>query len=162
MVQEFVDDVLVNWETKLIFFDRVYSHAVLVSPIHGVNDLVGQNAIDAIDDAEEVSCEEPEPNPGGSRRVRSRYIPDDFVIKKAGEILDLIEGRLPYARVDVVVGTRDVEKNDLEGPFETEKILYLMEVELIEPSLYFEPSSAGVFGDLILNMVGERRLRIGV
>ena len=249
MVQEFVDDVLVNWETKLVFFDRVYSHAILGSPIHGgvkemeeENDRNGSESLgecvriekesrffnrenrdfhlnantlsetNAIPRAivEEISHESKsesnsESKSSAKQKFRCGYYPDEYVIAKASKVLDLIDGRLPYARVDVVVGTKKAaapveaaggllcatggsEDGDTGGgndgatggcddgatgendggssespagdSFKKENMIHLMEVELIEPSLYFDSSSAVVFGNLVLEMIEKRKLQI--
>ena len=168
MVQDFIEDVSLNWELKMMFFDRVYSHSVARPPTH----------------------------PDAQGKWRNEYLssllgkkeallcfPCQDVIQKAAGVLSLIPGRLSYARVDLVVGrlglggddgddkrpgaafwqelgfVLDESKNTLEGlsASSVDRQIYLMEVELIEPSLYLSPRSAQILGDLVLGKLNEGR-----
>ena len=174
MVQDFIRDVSLNWELKLMFFDREYSHSVTRPPTHR--------------------------DPGGS--PRNEYLlsllgekevlpcfPCRDVIQKAARVLDLIPGPLSYARVDLVIGRLGLEEGYdgkttdsfgstgapdasfwqelgfvLDEPIDRREAhpatsmhrrVYLMEVELIEPSLYLSPGSAQTLGDLVLERMKE-------
>ena len=69
--------------------------------------------------------------------------PPPSVIEKASEVLDLIPGRLSYARVDVVLNPNKDH-------------IYLMEIELLEPALWLDETSGKIFGDHILDCIRER------
>ena len=181
MVQDFIEDVALNWELRLIFLDRVYSHSLARPPTHHdeqrsptneyLSSLLGE-------EEEAIVC-----------------YPDDRIIQKAGGILDLIEGHLAYTRIDVIVGRLRRDQGDdekdgrnadhlsrAENPKNVEfwrqlgfvvddgrsidlvgaededdkretnddRVIHLMEVELIEPALYLTPKSAEVLGNGIL------------
>jgi glutathione synthase/RimK-type ligase-like ATP-grasp enzyme len=98
VVQEFIPEVIEDGEWSLIYFDRKFSHAVKKAPKAGdfrVQQELGGSALAAV--------------------------ASDPLLRTAQEALDVVEGDLLYARVDLV----DTGK----GPL-------LMELELIEPSLF--------------------------
>ena len=137
MVQQFVDDIVDKWEMKLIFLDRIFSHAMVKSPSHDANDGLDENL------------------GVGSAFSRKRKtttvpcVPGADVIERASEVLDSIEGRVVYARVDVVLSDlRNVDERN---------VLYLMEIELIEPYLFLDRKSGEVLGKLILDRMGEAK-----
>ena len=170
MVQDFIEDVFLSWELRLIFLGRVYSHSVLRPPTHrGDGSVKNERLHSLLDGAEEPL----------------RCHPAEEVIKKAGEILDLIEGRITYARIDVILGRLDDgasgstllafdEEGHIGPVFNSEELaavepcsepcnsspddggktkrwhMYLMEVELIEPTLYLDERAAQRFGNLVL------------
>ena len=69
--------------------------------------------------------------------------PDPLLVRRARDVLDAVGGRLLYARVDCV--------RTSEGD------LALMELELIEPSLYFRMDAEAPrrFAHALLRMLGD-------
>jgi glutathione synthase/RimK-type ligase-like ATP-grasp enzyme len=116
IVQEFLPAILTQGEWSLIFFDKVFSHAVVKTP--------------------------PSDVPNDSRtefRIQTRYgghfetVPDGLVpatlMRFASQVLTQVPERLLHARVDVVV-TGDGDP-------------CLMELEVLDPMLYLtEPTQA--------------------
>jgi len=100
LVQPFINDIQTEGEISMIFFNKVYSHAVLKKPKKG--EFRSNYAY------------------GGKE---SRINPDINIIIQAQNILNKINFKLLYARVDGI---------NIAGVF------YLMELELIEPYLFFE------------------------
>ena len=98
ILQEFVSEVLANGEWSLIFFDRVFSHAVKKLPKSG--DFRVQEEL------------------GGASTA---MLPPQHVLEAADRALGHVADQLLYARVDMV---------------ERENGVALMELELIEPSLF--------------------------
>jgi len=98
LIQDFRNEIVETGEWSLIFFDREFSHAVLKYPSAG--DFRVQEELGGIISAE---------------------IPSASLIRQAQNVLDNVNGRLLYARVDGILS-----KNEF----------LLMELELIEPSLF--------------------------
>ena len=123
IVQEFVESVTAKGEWSLIYFGGEFSHSVLKAPRAG--DFRVQD-----DFGGTVSFDPP---PGHLFDVAEK------VLAGAQTVLGLT-GPLPYARVDLV------EAQD-RGP------ALLMELELIEPELFFraDPASKGRFAREILS-----------
>src|SRR5262249_16204563 len=116
LIQPFMPEIVHEGEWSLIFFDGIYSHAVLLKP--------------AFDDFR-VQLRH-----GGIARTVQ---PSDVMMRKSQTILSLLEEKRPlYARVDFVRKDNKV---------------FLMELELIEPALFFNwhPSSASRFVDVLLH-----------
>jgi glutathione synthase/RimK-type ligase-like ATP-grasp enzyme len=121
MVQEFLPEILTGGEWSLIYFDKMFSHAVIKKP---------PSLKHTSDDREKCRAE---------FRVQAQYggyfeaVPEGCVpmtlIHFGSQVLTKIPERLLYARVDVVM-TGD------RGP-------YLMELEVLDPLLFLtEPSQA--------------------
>jgi glutathione synthase/RimK-type ligase-like ATP-grasp enzyme len=120
IVQEFATEIQTHGEWSFLFFNKIYSHAVLKQPKSG--DFRVQR------------------NYGGSV---SLGVPEPALIEQARAILDAVDADLLYARVDVI---------------ERDGKLLLMELELIEPHLFFEqdPAAASRFADALLNKLTVR------
>ncbi len=116
MLQEVIPEVVERGEVSLVFFDGVFSHAVLKRAKAG--DFRVQKDF------------------GG--RVE-RVTPSTDVLAFAQRVIDQTDGCL-YARVDLVESAR--------GPL-------LMELELIEPELYFlnAPEAATHMAQLVLDRI---------
>lgn len=99
MAQPFLENINLEGEFSLHFFDGEFSHAILKTPKEG--DFRSQEEF-------------------GSN-VQS-IVPTEEQLHYAKKVLSHIRKKLLYARVDFVRGGKDY---------------YLMELELIEPSLYF-------------------------
>lgn len=109
LAQPYLASIEQNGEISLVFFDRVFSHAVRKRAAVG-GFLIHEEH-------------------GGSLR---RAWPDPLRIEDARAVLGWVDGPLPYARVDLV------EDGDRA---------WLIELELIEPELFFrfDRASAGRF-----------------
>ena len=116
MVQQFVPEVQTRGEWSLIFFGGRYSHAVLKRPKSG--DFRVQEEY------------------GGSSEAA---VPSTALIEQASRIIDLIEDKLLFTRVDGV---------EVDGKF------CLMELELIEPLLFLshDPRAPQRFAQAILEL----------
>ena len=99
LIQKFIGEILTEGELSLIFFNKVFSHAVIKKPKTG--DFRVQT------------------DHGGTSED---FYPDEKIIADAAGFLSDIPGPLLYARVDGVIINHD---------------FYLMELELIEPALFF-------------------------
>lgn len=120
LIQAFMPEILNEGEWSLIFFNGIYSHAVLLKPAAG-------------DFRVQIKH-------GGT--VQSNC-PTKAMIQEAKRVLSLIDGEVPlYARIDFV------RKNNQ---------LYLMELELIEPALFFrwEPAAASRLADALLRRLAS-------
>jgi glutathione synthase/RimK-type ligase-like ATP-grasp enzyme len=106
LVQPFLEEVVRDGEWSLIFFGGTFSHAVLKRPRAG--DFRVQNDF------------------GGSSVLT---VPSAELVAEAARVLEAIDGRWLYARVDGVV---------VNGTF------LLMELELTEPSLFLELDDTAV------------------
>ena len=102
IIQEYMETVT-HGEYSLVFFDKKFSHAVKKTP--KIGDFRSQEAFGGEDVAIAVSND---------------------IIKQAQYVLDRIDEKLLYARVDGLV---------VDGKF------YLMELELAEPYLFLETNS---------------------
>ncbi|MBV9788046.1 MAG: hypothetical protein JOZ51_07735 [Chloroflexi bacterium] len=113
MIQEFIPEVTTSGELSLMFFGKVYSHAVYKRPRQG--DFRVQTDF------------------GGTREIAA---PPQSVIAQAQAIVDSIAEPLQFARVDGI---------------EVEGRLVLMELELIDPLLFFsyDPAAAQRFAEVI-------------
>jgi len=116
MVQRFVDEVQTRGEWSFMFFGGEYSHAVLKRP------------------------------KAGDFRVQEEYggyaesvKPAPPLIEQARGIIELVPGRLLFARVDAV---------------EVDGSLWLMELELIEPHLFLscDPLAPQRFAEAIASL----------
>lgn len=99
IVQEFIEEILTEGELSLIFFNKVFSHAIIKKPKTGdfrVQTDYGGTATD--------------------------FYPGEEIIVDAAAFLSHIQEPLLYARVDGVL---------------VNNVFYLMELELIEPALFF-------------------------
>lgn len=99
LLQKFMPEIQTHGEVSLIFFDGIYSHAILKVPKK--DDFRVQFQF------------------GG---VYQNYLPSTIIKKKAEEILQFYPKMPTYARIDGLI---------------IDEKFYLMEVELIEPDLYF-------------------------
>jgi glutathione synthase/RimK-type ligase-like ATP-grasp enzyme len=117
IIQPFISEIIKEGEWSLIFFDNVFSHAVLLKPAAGdfrVQIMHGGTVIPVQ--------------------------PPAHMIQEAKRILSMIEGGMPlYARVDFV---------------RKEGKIYLMEIELIEPSLFFRWNSKAAYH--FVNAISKR------
>jgi glutathione synthase/RimK-type ligase-like ATP-grasp enzyme len=104
LLQPFLSEIQTQGEISLLFFNGVFSHAVIKTAAEGEYRIQSQF--------------------GGTY---SPYSPDNQLLTTAENIITAFGGDLLYARVD--------------GVFHKEKFL-LMELELIEPDLYFETNEA--------------------
>lgn len=103
MIQKFMPQIQTYGEYSFVFFNKKYSHTVLKKP--SVTDFRTQ------------------PHWGGTEDV---VYPSESLITQAKKIVDSVDSKLLYTRVDGV---------DEDGT------LRLMELELAEPYLFFEHSS---------------------
>jgi hypothetical protein len=101
IVQQFADEILINGEWSLIFFDKKFSHAVCKQAKEGEFRVQAQF--------------------GG---LHHPVNPSSAVLDQVESILNSIEEPLLYARIDGYLNSRSV--------------FYLMEIELIEPVLFFD------------------------
>lgn len=114
IIQPFISQIQNEGEISIVFFDKVYSHAVIKRPKSGDFRIQSQF--------------------GGSYNA---ITPSPSLLKTAYDIVNKIPEDLLYARVDGII---------IDGQF------YLMELELIEPDLYFEFAQGGqqVFIDTLI------------
>lgn len=120
MIQEFIPEVTTSGELSLMFFDKLYSHAVYKRPRE--DDFRVQTDF------------------GGTRELAA---PPQSVIAQAQVIVDSIAEPLHFARVDGI---------------EVEGRLVLMELELIDPLLFFsyDPAAAQRFAEVIAQALEKR------
>lgn len=120
MIQEFIPEVTTSGELSLMFFGKVYSHAVYKRPRQ--DDFRVQTDF------------------GGTRKVAA---PAQTVIAQAQAIVDSIAEPLLFARVDGI---------------EVKGRLVLMELELIDPLLFFsyDPTAAQRFAEVIAQALEKR------
>ncbi|HEY0607381.1 MAG TPA: hypothetical protein VGD58_30970 [Herpetosiphonaceae bacterium] len=120
MIQAFIPEVTTSGELSLMFFGKVYSHAVYKRPRK---------------DDFRVQADF-----GGTREIAS---PPQSVIAQAQAIVDLIDEPLLFARVDGI---------------EVDGRLVLMELELIDPLLFFsyDPAAAQRFAEAIAQALEQR------
>lgn len=120
MIQEFIPEVTTSGELSLMFFGKVYSHAVYKRPRK--DDFRVQTDF------------------GGTRHITA---PPPRVIAQAQTIVDLIDEPLLFARVDGI---------EVEGK------LVLMELELIDPLLFFsyDPAAAQRCAEVIAQAIESR------
>jgi glutathione synthase/RimK-type ligase-like ATP-grasp enzyme len=111
IIQPFIPSIQTEGEISLVFFDKVYSHAVIKRPKSGDFRIQSQF--------------------GGTYTA---YDPSATLLKSASDIVHSISEDLLYARVDGIM---------IDDQF------HLMELELIEPDLYFDFAQDGqkVFTD---------------
>ncbi len=121
IVQSFMDEVQTKGEWSLIFFDKKYSHVAIKRPKQ---------------DDFRVQREH-----GGSAEAA---IASPALISQAQAVLDKVESRLLYARVD------GIERNGL---------FFLMELELIEPFLFFgyDADAPGRFAHAFTEIIPVRQ-----
>ena len=121
IVQRFVSSITHQGEWSLIFFNGVYSHAVLKKPRSG--DFRVQSAL------------------GGSWEPCTA---STQMVEFASRVLRAVDDDLTYARVDCVVDGDDIA---------------LMELEIIEPSLFFQADTAapGRFAHAISQRAAAQR-----
>ena len=103
IVQKFIEEILTEGELSLIFFNKIFSHAIIKKPKTGdfrVQTDYGGTAVD--------------------------FYPAEKTIAHAAAFLSHIREPLLYARVDGVIVNND---------------FYLMELELIEPALFFSKNN---------------------
>ncbi|HEY0733506.1 MAG TPA: hypothetical protein VGD69_01260 [Herpetosiphonaceae bacterium] len=117
MIQAFIPEVTTSGELSLMFFGKVYSHAVYKRPRK---------------DDFRVQADF-----GGTREIDA---PPQHVIAQAQAIVDLIDEPLLFARVDGI---------------EVDGRLVLMELELIDPLLFFsyDPAAAQRFAATIAQAI---------
>jgi glutathione synthase/RimK-type ligase-like ATP-grasp enzyme len=115
IIQEFVPEVVEEGEWSLIYFARQFSHAVHKAPKSGDFRVQQEHG---------GSASHGKASPG--------------LLRAAESALNMVEGELCYARVDLVDTSR--------GPL-------LMELELIEPSLFLatDPDATRRFADAIVH-----------
>jgi glutathione synthase/RimK-type ligase-like ATP-grasp enzyme len=104
LLQPFLPEIQTEGEISLLYFNGVFSHAVVKKPI--ANEFRIQSQF------------------GG---VYTSYLPDNQLLTTAENIIKAFGGDLLYARVDGVMQNG---------------VFLLMELELIEPDLYFETNEA--------------------
>ena len=114
LIQPFLPEVTQEGEWSLVFLDRTFSHAVVKRPATG--DFRSQEEHGA--------------------RIEPTRVPDNL-LEQARAVLEQVEGRLLYARVD--------------GIWREQRFL-LMELELVDPSLFLEhhPAAQATLAELIL------------
>lgn len=120
IIQPFMPEIINEGEWSFVFFNGLYSHAVLLKPATG-------------DFRVQIKH-------GGT--IHSIH-PTKAMIQEAKRILSMIDGEVPlYARIDFV------RKNNQ---------LYLMELELIEPALFFrwEPTAAPSLAHALLQRLAR-------
>jgi glutathione synthase/RimK-type ligase-like ATP-grasp enzyme len=117
IVQEFAPEIQQTGEWSLVFFDKKYSHSMLKQPKNG--DFRVQSEW------------------GGAELVAEA---PDNLIAQAQKVVDTVEDRILYARVDGI---------DRDGR------LLLMELELIEPHLFlgFNPDAPARFASALAEIV---------
>lgn len=125
LVQPFMPSVVDEGEYSLFYFGGEYSHALLKKPAEG--DFRVQ-----------------EEHGGRLRAIR----PEPILRAAAERVLAALDRTLLYARVDLVRG-RHPPGNSEAGDFR------LMELELIEPSLYFlfDPASPERFAQAAVDLI---------
>lgn len=104
LLQPFLPEIQTEGEISLLYFNSVFSHAVVKKPVQDEFRIQSQF--------------------GG---IYTPYLPDNQLLTTAENIIKAFGGNLLYARVD--------------GVMQGGKFL-LMELELIEPDLYFETNAA--------------------
>jgi glutathione synthase/RimK-type ligase-like ATP-grasp enzyme len=121
IVQSFMDEVQSKGEWSLLFFDKKYSHAAIKKPKQ---------------DDFRVQWEH-----GGSAESATA---SPGLIAQAQAVLEKVEGRLLYARVDGI---------ERDGQF------FLMELELIEPFLFFgyDPNAPARFAHALADLIAVRQ-----
>lgn len=101
IVQKFAQEIIDRGECSLIFFNKIFSHAICKKARSGEFRVQAQY--------------------GGSH---TSFVPDEKLLNQVRSILDTIKEPLLYARVD--------------GYLDQNERFYLMELELIEPVLFFD------------------------
>lgn len=128
IVQPLLPEIRDPGETSFLFYDGAFSHAVIKRPTGGG-----------------ILCQEEH---GG---VTTPVAPPDWAVDEARRILRMVEARglgAPfYARVDAIV----VDTPRVDARFR------LMEVELIEPTLFFtqHPRAADRFANALLSRLNR-------
>ena len=130
MVQPLIPEIRDPGETSFIFFGGAFSHAVIKRPT-----------------SDPILCQEEH---GG---VTVPADPPGWALDEARRILAMVEaaghGAPYYARVDAIVlgDTQNTASNRVDGTF------HLMEVELIEPTLFFaqDPAAPARFADGLMD-----------
>lgn len=120
IIQPFMPEIINEGEWSFVFFNGLYSHAILLKPAAG-------------DFRVQIKH-------GGTIQSIN---PTKAMIQEAKRIISMIDDEVPlYARVDFV------RKNNQ---------LYLMELELIEPALFFrwEPTAAPRLADALLQRLAS-------
>ncbi|MEM7105727.1 MAG: hypothetical protein AAF502_21495 [Bacteroidota bacterium] len=114
IIQEYLSDIEIAGELSMVFINRIYSHAVLKTPQPGEFRINGQYG-------------------GQSRRVE----PKKSIIEKARHILETLEEKPLYVRID--------------GVLQNGEAFCLLELELIEPGLFYNlaPDKANMFAKAI-------------
>jgi hypothetical protein len=120
IVQEFAPEIQQTGEWSLVFFHKKYSHSMLKQPKSG--DFRVQSEW------------------GGAELVAEA---PDYLITQAQKVVDTVEDRILYARVDGI---------DRNGQ------LLLMELELIEPHLFlgFNPGAPARFASALAEFVAVK------
>lgn len=111
MVQPFVESLQTEGEMSLVYFDKIYSHAVKKVP---------QNDF-RLFDMKDIIVE--------------RLTPPAEYKTLGDRIMNWVRGDLAYARIDLVLYSGKP---------------VVMELELLEPTLFLNEQSAAAFGDAIL------------
>lgn len=120
IVQPVIPEIASAGETSLLYFDGVFSHAVVKHPKAGDIRIQTQH--------------------GG---VTKASIAPQWAIEEGARILAMLPAPALYARVDVVLRERPG----------LDPALWLMEVEVLEPSLYLDfapPAAAEAFAEALL------------
>jgi len=114
IIQPFIDNIILEGEYSLIFFEDTHSHTLIKKPKSG-----------------DFRVQEEH---GGILSIVEK--PDIKMLNEAKKVLNNLPYKSLYSRIDFV---------------RKEEIFLLMEVELIEPSLYFnlDPSSPEKFASII-------------
>lgn len=123
LLQPYLPSVDRDGETALLFFDGMFSHAIRKGPLLRPDN----GATDALFAAEAITPR----TPGDDEKALAHD-----VLAAMSDLLDLAEP-LPYARVDLIRDTDGAPR--------------LLELELCEPSLFFDhaPGSADAFAQLL-------------
>lgn len=121
IVQEFAPEIQQTGEWSLVFFDKKYSHSMLKQP------KTGDFRVQSEWGGSELTADVP-----------------DYLIAQAQKVVDIVDERILYARVDGI---------DREGQ------LLLMELELIEPHLFlgFNPGAPAQFASALAEFVAVKQ-----
>ncbi|MEL6371574.1 MAG: hypothetical protein AAFR03_12750 [Pseudomonadota bacterium] len=136
IVQPVLHEITTLGETSFVFIDGRFSHAVRKRPVGG-----------------RLLCQEEH---GGTS---SLVVPSNETIADASKVLDMVPTALPdgtkigkplYARIDAIVSDPQIDESAVER---LDAAFQLMEVELIEPELFFNlaPAAAEHFAEAIIH-----------
>jgi len=129
LLQPYLPSVDSDGETALLFFDGVFSHAIRKGPLLRPD----QGATDALFAAEAITPR----TPGDDEKTLAQD-----VLAAMSDLLSL-DAPLPYARVDLIRDTDGAPR--------------LLELELCEPSLFFDHAAGSA--DAFVRLLVERLAR---